>query len=124
VETYTDVDADQRLTLEELGGVTALAGGSPPAGPAFQLASPAPSPAREEAWLRFAIPSTAHVRLAIYDVRGRLVTTLVDAIEPAGWHRVSWDRRNSHGARVAPGVYVASLEALARASAHKLVVLP
>ena len=102
-----------------------MAGSEPrPPGPAFQLVSPTPNPARDQAWLRFAIPSAARVQLAIYRVDGRLVKTLIDGLEPAGWHRVLWDRRDSRGMRSAAGVYLAKLEATSRVTSHKLVLLP
>ena len=121
VEAYTHVAADQRLTLRELDGVAVAE--SPASGPPFQLASPAPNPARGTTSLRFAIPGAARVRLYIYDVSGRLVTTLVDGVEDAGWHSVSWDRRNWRGVRVSVGVYMAKLEALARTETRKVVML-
>jgi len=43
---------------------------------------------------------------------------------PAGWHPISWARRNSYGVRVASGIYVARLEALGEVRMRKLVVLP
>jgi hypothetical protein len=63
------------------------------------------------------------VRLAVYDVQGRLVAMLVNGELPAGWHPISWAPRNSHGVRVASGVYVARLEALGEVRMRKLVLL-
>jgi hypothetical protein len=122
VEGYAHVTAGQRLTLREMDGTPVEDGQAP--GPAFRLTSGTPNPIRDAASLRYAIPVASHVRLAVYAVDGRLVTTLVDGIEPAGWHSVSWDRRTSRGARVAAGVYVAKLESLHRIGTHKLALLP
>ena len=45
------------------------------------------------------------MRLAIYDVMGRRVKTLVDAHQELGMHHVAWDGRDSAGFPVASGVY-------------------
>ena len=89
----------------------------------FQLASPEPNPSRGSAGLRFAIPRAGRVRLAIYDVRGRLVTTLVDQVLLAGWHPMTWAHTDSRGAAVASGVYVVKLEAAGEVRTQKLVLV-
>jgi flagellar hook assembly protein FlgD len=63
------------------------------------------------------------VRLAIYDVNGRLVVTLVDRVLQAGWHPIAWRHTDSRGTRVASGVYMVKLEALGEIRTQKLVLL-
>jgi flagellar hook assembly protein FlgD len=62
-------------------------------------------------------------RLARYDVSGRLVRTLLDADLPAGVHRATWDGRDAAGRPVAPGGYVARLEAAGGAATVRLELL-
>ena len=45
------------------------------------------------------------VRLAIYDVQGRLVRILVDDAVDAGYHRVVWDGTDESGNEVGSGMY-------------------
>jgi len=52
----------------------------------------------------------SQVKLSIYDVRGRLVRTLVDRIETAGEHAVRWDGTNARGESLSSGVYLYRLE--------------
>ena len=56
----------------------------------------------------FRLDREAEVALAVYDLAGRLVRTLVDgrAME-AGRHDETWDGRDESGRTVAAGVYVA-----------------
>jgi len=53
----------------------------------------------------------ATVSLGVYDLRGRLVRALLDRADGPGHAGVSWDGKGAGGEAVAPGVYVAGLEA-------------
>ncbi len=48
---------------------------------------------------------TMHTTLRLYDVRGRVVRTVVNQIVPPGRYQATWDGADHGGARVAPGVY-------------------
>ena len=61
--------------------------------------------------------------LAIYDVAGRRVRTLVDGRLDAGPHTAAWDASDSRGHRVAPGIYFCRLEMEGEAVARKIAVL-
>jgi len=61
------------------------------------------------------------VRLAIYDVTGRRVTTLVDRTLAAGEYRTNWDGRDARGHAAAAGVYWARLEWDGGSHAERLV---
>jgi len=60
--------------------------------------------------LRFSLPEDARVDLAIYDVRGRLVSRITNARLPAGDHQYLWYGMDRNGSHVASGVYFARLE--------------
>jgi len=65
-----------------------------------------------------------NTRLAIYGVDGRLVTTLLDRVSPAGGATtVAWDGRDAFGARVPAGIYLARLESSRVSDTLQLVVL-
>jgi len=44
--------------------------------------------------LVYSIPSTGNVRIDIIDLKGRLVATLVNAVERAGAHSIHWEGRS------------------------------
>jgi hypothetical protein len=75
--------------------------------------------------LAFAVPDgqAATVRIRVYDPAGRLVRELTDETFDAGAYRVDWDKRDERGAKVAPGVYIAVMEAPGFRSTTKLVVV-
>ena len=49
--------------------------------------------------------SETHVSLAIYNVAGQKVRTLVDGPLPAGSHSITWDSTNDMGEAISGGVY-------------------
>ncbi len=80
-----------------------------PRAPCVRLEASGPNPFRSTTALRFEIGAAAHVRLAVYDVSGRLIRTLVAADLQPGVHGASWDGRDDDGRRMEPGSYVARL---------------
>jgi hypothetical protein len=68
-----------------------------------------PNPARSETAVRFELKAAQQASVAIFDIQGRLVRTLVDGELPSGPHEFLWDGRSSAGASVSSGVYVVRL---------------
>ena len=73
------------------------------------FAPPFPNPASARTALSYALPDAAHVKLQIFDVRGRLVHTLADGQQEAGHHEAVWNGTGTNGRRVALGLYLAKL---------------
>jgi flagellar hook assembly protein FlgD len=79
---------------------------------AFHLGPVIPNPSRGSLEVSYSLPSPSAVRLAVYDLPGRRVATLVDGEREAGDHRAPW-AGEAEGRRSAPtGVYWFRLEAL------------
>lgn len=76
------------------------------------LAQSLPNPMRHQTNISsFSLPTPApRAHLALYDVRGRRVRTLVDDSLPAGTHKMAWDGRTDSGVQAAAGVYFYRLE--------------
>ena len=55
--------------------------------------------------LDIALPSPATVHVAVYDVAGRSVRTILDERRQAGWHQAVWDGADQMGAKVKGGIY-------------------
>ncbi len=68
-----------------------------------------PNPFNPRTVLRFNTRATGPVRLAIHDIRGRLVRKLVSTELAAGSHEYLWDGLNEQGSAVASGQYFARL---------------
>jgi len=68
-------------------------------------------------------PGVGRARLAIYDLRGRVLARLPLTAESRARGTIDWDRRDARGAAVAAGVYVVRLESSAPTIARKLVLV-
>ena len=66
----------------------------------------APNPFNPVTRVPYYLPEEQHVRLAVYDVTGRLLAVLVDGVQPAGEHAVEWNARG-----FASGIYFCRMEA-------------
>jgi hypothetical protein len=64
-----------------------------------------PDPFNPATTIVFTVPAPGHVTLAIYDVLGREIVTLLDDWRNEGSHSLVWDGRDSHGVPAAGGVY-------------------
>ncbi|MDP8209654.1 MAG: right-handed parallel beta-helix repeat-containing protein [Candidatus Stygibacter australis] len=68
-----------------------------------------PNPFNPETQLVFNLPEDEHVKLAVYNLKGQRVKTLVDEVMAAGENKIIWDGRNKTGQPVGSGVYLVKL---------------
>jgi flagellar hook assembly protein FlgD len=80
------------------------------------------NPYNPQTRIAYALPSAGQVRLEIFDVRGRLLTTLVDGHCDPGEYTVTWRGTNDRGQPVASGVYLARLATGTKQLTQKLVI--
>jgi len=69
------------------------------------------------------VPSESRVTIRVFDVTGRLVTTLVDGVVEAGRHAAVWNGTNDHGESVGSGVYFCTMETPDFRDSHKMTLL-
>ncbi len=74
-----------------------------------RLTGNVPNPFNPATEIRFTLPADQAVRLAVYDVSGRLIKTLVDEVRPAGDNSARWDGTDRSNRAVASGAYFARL---------------
>ena len=73
--------------------------------------------------IQFRLPKRAHVKIRIYDVRGRLISTLVNEKKEPGIHRVQWNGTDMRHVPVASGLYLCRFEAGGKRFLRKIVVI-
>jgi hypothetical protein len=82
-----------------------------------------PNPFNPATSIDFGLAVTQRVTIAIYNVRGELVRTLLSEDRPAGQYSVVWDGRNESGDIVASGVYLSRMTAGSFSDVKKMVML-
>jgi len=90
-----DADAPSQAAPTDLGSAV---------GTQLQVVGANPAGASQ---LRFTVPKTSHVRLEMFDARGRRVRGLIDQDAAPGTFDARWDGRDEGGARVGRGLYFA-----------------
>ena len=99
-------------------GVTEL---EPPR--SFALYQNVPNPFNPTTTIAFDLPERVNVKLAIYDVSGRLIRTLVhDELSP-GQKGIRWNGRDAAGREAASGVYFYRLQSPAFDQSRKMILL-
>ncbi|MEQ1832046.1 MAG: T9SS type A sorting domain-containing protein, partial [Candidatus Eisenbacteria bacterium] len=90
---------------------------------AFAISSITPNPVRDLAVVTFDLPTAAPVRLRLFDLQGRLVSTLLDAPVSAGRHSLEWHPSSLDGHRHA-GLLFLRLEAPGVSRQRRVVLTP
>jgi hypothetical protein len=89
-----------------------------------QLLEPnAPNPFNPSTTIHYTIPADGPVRLAVYDLSGRLVHRLVDGPQLAGRHAAEWDGRDASGRSLGSGVFFYRLETGAVTETRKMTMV-
>ena len=70
-----------------------------------------PNPFNPSTMITYRVPDAVPVNLSLYNVSGRLVTTLVDGVVQKGEHQVRWDGRDASGRAASSGIYFMRLHA-------------
>ncbi len=81
-----------------------------------------PNPFNPETEIRYTLPAAGSVRLALYDLTGRLVMMLFEGEQRAGRHTIRWHGQDGHGRPVGAGVYFCRLETPGVVQTRKLVL--
>ena len=76
----------------------------------FVLRQNFPNPFNPTTTLRYSVPELATIELAIYDIQGRLVKTLISEEYSAGWYETNWSGLDQSGNPVSTGMYFAKLQ--------------
>ncbi|MFO7607810.1 MAG: FlgD immunoglobulin-like domain containing protein, partial [Candidatus Krumholzibacteriia bacterium] len=82
-----------------------------------------PNPLNPATVIAFTLPRDGAVRLQVFDLKGRVVRTLVDGPRTAGRHQVRWDGLDQGGSAAASGTYLYRLVAGGEVSSRKLTLV-
>jgi hypothetical protein len=85
----------------------------------FALHRVAPNPASSKGTISFDVPRTSHVRIDVFDVTGRVVTTVANSIYEPG----RYSSEVTVGDGIASGVYFVRMNSQAFSETQKMIVL-
>ena len=89
----------------------------------FALHQNYPNPFNPSTTIRYELPEQTQVQVLIYDLRGRLIRTLVSESQTAGYKMLNWDGNNDNGISVSTGVYLYSIQTPDFQNTKKMVLL-
>ena len=75
----------------------------------FKLFNNYPNPFNAETTIKYRLLKSMKVSIAIYNILGQKVKTLINREMDSGHHSVKWEGRNDHGEPVASGVYIVKM---------------
>ncbi len=87
------------------------------------LASNHPNPFNPSTRIAFSLPTAGRVTLAVFDISGRKLATLVDEQLGAGGHEAIWLGRDEQGRPAASGVYLYRLQAGGESLCRKMLLV-
>ncbi|NIW99687.1 MAG: T9SS type A sorting domain-containing protein [Phycisphaerae bacterium] len=89
----------------------------------FHLFQNYPNPFNPTTTIEYELLNSVHVKLAIYNILGEEVITLVNKKQTAGRYRLTWDGKNTQGENVAVGIYLMRLHAGHFSQVRRMVLL-
>ncbi len=82
-----------------------------------------PNPFNPSTTISFVLPKREKANLSVYNIEGKLVTTLIDEPLDAGTREVTWDGKDARGNQVGTGIYFYRLTAGKQTLKKKMVLL-
>ena len=89
----------------------------------FALYQNYPNPFNPITSLRYDLPNDGLVNITIYDMMGRIVKTLVNSSQTAGYKSVQWNATNDKNESVSAGLYLYTIKAGEFSQTKKMILL-
>ena len=89
----------------------------------YELKNCYPNPFNPVTTLRYDLPQDGLVNITIYDMMGRVVKTLVNSSQNAGYKSVQWNATNDRNEPVSAGLYLYTIQAGDFRQTKKMVLL-
>lgn len=89
----------------------------------FSISQNQPNPFNAITTIHYSLPRRSHINIAIYNLLGQKVTTIVNEDKPAGHYETQWNGTDSYGNNVAGGIYFYHFKAGDYCATRKMVYL-
>ncbi len=90
--------------------------------PEIQALKVFPNPSNQGTTIEISLPIESEIELQVYDLKGRLVTT-INRYLGAGLNQISWNGTDNHGREISSGTYLIRLQADNDVSLGKIVLI-
>jgi GH18 family chitinase len=87
----------------------------------FKLAQNYPNPFNPSTTIQFQMPSMSHVTIAVFNVLGQKIRTLVDRVVAQGSAHTTWDGKDESGNHVTSGIYLYKMQSGNYLATRKMV---
>ncbi len=82
-----------------------------------------PNPFNPSTKISYHLPQSGSVKIVIYDLVGRIVTTMLDAAEEKGYHTIDWNAKDENGYDLPSGIYFALIQSGRFTTNAKMILL-
>ncbi|MDZ4122257.1 MAG: T9SS type A sorting domain-containing protein [Candidatus Cloacimonadaceae bacterium] len=82
-----------------------------------------PNPFNPQTTISYSLPTNQKVQLNIYNLKGQLVKSLVDADMVSGRHSIVWNGLDNSGSKVSSGMYFVRMDTATGSSSRKVMLL-
>ena len=82
-----------------------------------------PNPFNPATTISYSLPENDYVEIKIYNIKGEMITTLLNQPQKAGNHQVVWNGCDESGNRVSNGVYYYQIKTDRFTMTKKMVLL-
>lgn len=89
----------------------------------FSLRPNYPNPFNPSTTIEYELPRQSLVTIAIYNMLGEEIKTLLSTVKPAGSHSVQWDGKDHQGRQVPSGAYFYQMETEGYREAKRMILL-
>jgi len=101
-------------------GVTNYLGSEPTN---FTILPAYPNPFNPSTTITYGLDKDSQVSIAIYDVSGKLIITLLNTKQPQGWHNIEWNGNDHNNNQVPAGIYLSKITSNNITKTSKLMLL-
>jgi len=81
-----------------------------------------PNPFRGNTTIGFSVPKECFVNLTIYDINGKLIRNLANAVFKTGISSLEWNGKDNSGNQVGPGVYICQAKSADYSKSIRMVI--
>ena len=87
------------------------------------IISVSPNPFNPTTRISYYLEKNGDVNISLFNIKGKLVKTLVNNFQPSGGHSIEWDGKDDAGKKCSSGIYFSILSSGKYSDISKLVLL-